>query len=408
MYIERHLEKAVEKADRFFPALLLTGARQVGKTTFLRRLAGRNRKYVTFDDVGLRTLAKEDPKGFLDRFTPPVLLDEVQYVPELLSYIKVVIDEQRFASPEKTNGMYWLTGSQQFELMKGVSDSLAGRIGIFDMGGLSQAELAGRENIPFTPAIPLAECKRPGTMELFRRIWQGAYPEVLGADSEERNLFYSSYVSTYLERDIRNLKKVHDLNRFYRLICSCAARTGQMLNASELARDADIDVTTAQDWVAILQASHIIHLLPPYASNLTSRLVKTPKLYFLDTGLCSHLTHWPTPETLEAGAMAGAFFETWCVSEIIKSYWNAGQKLDSLFYYRDRDMREVDLVIDTAEGFYPVECKKTATPKGDDARHFQLLEKLGKPVLKGAILCACDTPAPLPRRDVMCISAADI
>ena len=181
-----------------------------------------------------------------------------------------------------------------------------------------------------------------------------------------------------------------------------------MLNASELARDADIDVTTAQDWVAILQASHIIHLLPPYASSLTSRLVKTPKLYFLDTGLCSHLTHWPTPETLEAGAMAGAFFETWCVSEIIKTYWNAGQKLDSLSYYRDRDMREVDLVIDTAEGFYPVECKKTATPKGDDARHFQLLEKLGKPVLKGAILCACDTPAPLPRRDVMCISAADI
>lgn len=170
MYIERHLEKAVEKADRIFPALLLTGARQVGKTTFLRRLAGRDRKYVTFDDVGLRTLAKEDPKGFLDRFTPPVLLDEVQYVPELLSYIKVVIDERRFASPEKAKGMYWLTGSQQFELMKGVSDSLAGRIGIFDMGGLSQAELAGRENIPFTPAIPLAEGKRPGTMELFRRI----------------------------------------------------------------------------------------------------------------------------------------------------------------------------------------------------------------------------------------------
>ncbi len=408
MFIERDIKKAVEAADRFFPALLLTGARQVGKTTFLRKLAAPERKYVTFDDIGLRTLAKEDPKGFLDRFSPPVLLDEVQYVPSLLSYIKMVIDEQRFNNPDKARGMFWLTGSQQFELMQGVSDSLAGRIGIFDLGGISQAELARRENIPFTPCIPLGEGQRPGVMELFRKIWQGTYPDVLDASPEERTLYYSSYVSTYLERDIRNLKKVHDLDRFYRLICSCAARTGQMLNASELARDADIDTTTAQDWLSILQASHIIHLLHPYASSLTARLVKTPKLYFLDTGLCSFLTHWPTPETLEAGAMAGHIFETWCISEIIKTYWNAGMKLDNLFYYRDRDQQEIDLIIDTAEGFYPAECKKTATPKDDDARHFKLLEKLGKPVLKGAVLCACDIPVPLPKKNVVCIPACDI
>ena len=408
MFIERDIRTAIEAANRFFPALLLTGARQVGKTTFLRRLAGPERKYVTFDDAELRTLAKEDPKGFLDRFSPPVLLDEVQYVPGLLSYIKMVIDERRFSDPDNAKGLFWLTGSQQFELMQGVSDSLAGRIGIFDMGGISQAELAGHANIPFTPCIPLVERKRPGVMELFRRIWQGTYPEVLNATAEERNFFYSSYVSTYLERDIRNLKKVQDLDRFYKLICSCAARTGQMLNASELARDAGIDTTTAQDWLAILQASHIIHLLPPYASSLTARLVKTPKLYFLDTGLCSYLTHWPTPETLEAGAMAGHIFETWCISEVIKTYWNAGLKIDKLFYYRDRDQREIDLVIDTAEGFYPAECKKTATPKGDDARHFKLLEKLGKPILKGAILCTCETPVPLPNKDVVCIPACDI
>ena len=408
MFIERHIRKAIEAADRFFPALLLTGARQVGKTTLLRRLAGEDRKYVTFDDAGLRTLAMEDPKGFLDRFSPPVLLDEVQYVPGLLSYIKMAIDERRFSDPENARGMFWLTGSQQFELMQGVSDSLAGRIGIFDMGGISQAELAGRENIPFTPEIPLSEGRRPGVMELFRRIWQGTYPEALNATPEERGLYYSSYVTTYLERDIRNLKKVHDLDRFYKLICSCAARTGQMVNASELARDAGIDVTTAQDWLAILKESHIIHLLPPYASSLTARLVKTPKLYFLDTGLCSYLTHWPTPETLEAGAMAGHVFETWCISEIIKTYWNAGMKIENLFYYRDRDQREIDLVIDTAEGFHPVECKKTATPAPDDARHFKVLGKLGKPVLKGAVLCACDTPVPLPNRNVVCIPAGDI
>ena len=264
MFIERHIRKAVEAADRFFPALLLTGARQVGKTTFLRRLAGSPRKYVTFDDAELRTLAKEDPKGFLDRFSPPVLLDEVQYVPNLLSYIKIVIDEQRFNDQDKAKGMFWLTGSQQFELMQGVSDSLAGRIGIFEMGGISQAEIAGRANIPFTPCLPIVEGKRPGVMELFRRIWQGTYPEVLNASPEERSLYYSSYITTYLERDIRNLKKVHDLDRFYKFICSCAARTGQLVNASELARDASIDTTTAQAWLAILQASHIIHLLPPH------------------------------------------------------------------------------------------------------------------------------------------------
>jgi predicted AAA+ superfamily ATPase len=408
MFIERHIRKAVEAADRFFPALLLTGARQVGKTTFLRRLAGAGRKYVTFDDAGLRMLAKEDPKGFLERFSPPVLIDEVQYVPGLLSYIKMVIDERRFSAPEKARGMFWLTGSQQFELMQGVSDSLAGRIGIFDLGGISQAELAGRENTPFTPCIPLPGGKRPGVMELFQRIWQGTFPGIIHATPEERDLYYASYVSTYLERDIRNLKKVHDLDRFYKFICSCAARTGQMLNASELGRDAGIDTTTAQDWLAILQASHIIHLLPPYASSLTARLVKTPKLYFLDTGLCAYLTHWPTPETLEAGAMAGQIFETWCIDEIIKTYWNAGRKTDNLFFYRDHDQREIDLVIETTDGFYPAECKKTATPKSDDARHFSLLGKLGKPVLKGAVLCACDTPVPLPNKDVTCIPAWDI
>ena len=406
MYIKRHIREAIEKASRFFPALLLTGARQVGKTTFLRRLAEPERKYVTFDDFQLRTLAQEDPRGFLEHFSPPVLLDEIQYVPELLNYIKIAIDERRYAAKEQSAGMFWLTGSQQFELMKGVSESLAGRIGIFELGGLSQAELASRPNVPFTPEHAWESTPQPGTMEMFRRMWRGCFPEAISANDQEREFFFSGYVNTYLERDIRNLTKVHDLQRFYKFLCSCAARTGQLLNYSELARDASIDVITAKAWLVLLQTSRIVFLLPPFASSLTARLVKTPKLYFLDTGLCAYLTHWPTPETMEIGAMAGQFFETWCISEILKTYWNAGKKPQHLFFYRDQDQQEIDLLIETAEGFHPIECKKTATPRPDDARHFAILKKLGKPILKGAVLCTCETPFPLARQNAFALPAS--
>lgn len=406
MFIARHLQSSFETANGFFPALLLTGPRQVGKTTFLRKIAEPGRKYVTFDDAGLRLLAKEDPRSFLERFSPPVLIDEIQYVPELLSYVKILIDEQRFRDPEKAKGMFWFTGSQQFALMKDVSESLAGRIGIFEMSGLSQAELAGRSNIPFTPERDFGLSPRTTISELFRRIWNGCYPEVQGADAAQRELFYSSYVNTYLERDIRNLTKVQDLDRFYKFLCSCAARTGQLLNSSELARDAGVDVTTAQNWLSNLTASHIAYLLPPYASSLPARLVKTPKLYMLDTGLCAYLTRWPSPETLEAGAMAGAFFETWCISEILKSYWNAGQNRPGLYFYRDKEMREIDLLIECPDGFYPVECKKNSTLKADDTRHFGALARLGKTVRKGALLCTCDSVIPMPKQNILCIPAA--
>ena len=405
MYIERHLTEAFHKANRFFPAILVTGARQVGKTTFLRKLAKTGRNYVTLDDPGLRALAKEDPRSFLDRFAPPVLIDEIQYVPELLNYIKIVIDERRFHAPDSAHGMFWLTGSQPFELMKGVSESLAGRIAVFELPCIAESELGKRQNLPFTPDRPWDHEKQPGVMECFRKIWQGYYPEVLQADEMERNFFYASYVNTYLERDIRNLANVQNLERFYKFLCSCAARTGQILNFSELARDASSDIMTAKAWLSVLVSSKIAYLLPAYASSLTARLVKTPKLYFLDTGLCAYLTHWSSPETLEAGAMAGEFFETWCVSEVLKSYWNAGMDAKNLFYYRDKDQREVDLILDTPDGIFPVECKKTSTPKTDDARHFKVLHSLGKPILKGAILCTCEHVTPLPQKDVICLPA---
>lgn len=406
MFIERCLRAIIEAGSHFFPVLLLTGPRQVGKTTFLRRLSEPERRYVTLDDAGVRALAQEDPRGFIERFPPPVLIDEIQYAPELLNYIKIVIDERRFKEPSKAKGMYWLTGSQRFPLMKGVSESLAGRIGIFELSGLSQAELAGRRNIPFTPDIQFASEKGGTSGELFKRIWTGCYPEVIHATPQERDFFYSSYVSTCLERDIRNLTKVHDLDKFYKFLCSCAARTGQLLNNSELARDAGIDTKTAQSWLTILTSSRIAYLLQPYFRSLTTRLVKTPKLYMLDTGLCAYLTRWPTPETLEAGAMSGEFFETWCVSEILKSYWNAGINEPPLYFYRDKDKKEIDLLIEGADGFYPVEFKKSSTPNGEDARHFSVLGNLNVRVKKGAVVCCCPEIMPLPNKDVTCIPAS--
>ena len=407
MYIPRDLTQIIEAGSRFFPAIMLTGPRQVGKTTLLRSIAEPERKYVTLDDSNIRQQAKEDPRSFVEHFPPPVLIDEIQYVPELLNYIKIVIDERRFRDHENARGLYWLTGSQRFPLMKGVSESLAGRIGVFELAGLSQSEIAGEPNVPFRPDRKFSTTTgRFGASELFRRIWQGSYPEVQNIGPQEREFFYSSYVNTYLERDIRMLSNVQDLDRFYKFLCSCAARTGQLLNHAELARDAGIDNKTAGNWLGILTASRIVYLLQPYGGSLTSRLVKTPKLYMLDTGLCSYLTRWPTPETVEAGAMNGAFFETWCISEILKTYWNAGIERPALTFYRDKDKHEIDLLIERDGSVFPVEFKKSSMPKSDDVRHFDILERRSISVNKGALVCTCPEILPLPNRNVDCIPAS--
>lgn len=395
MYFQRTVEDYIRNSTKHFPVLLVTGARQVGKTTILQRLSKEDRTYVTLDDPLVLRLAREEPALFLQRFPTPVLIDEIQYAPELLPYIKMIAD--RNMQP----GMFWLTGSQQFHLMKGVSESLAGRVGVVHLLGLSRRELLGK-NLDSNPFLPtsdeiLRRTKTGGKLslkELYRLIWRGAFPAIALNDEVDRDLFFSSYVQTYLQRDIRDLARVGDEMSFLRFLRATAARTGQILNLSELARDADVATNTSKNWLSILQASGIVYLLEPYHTNVTKRLVKAPKLYFLDTGLCAYLTEWSSPETLEAGAMSGAILETWIMGELLKGYWHNGRRAP-FYYYRDKDQKEIDLLIVQDGVIYPLEFKKTASPGKNDIRHFQVLEKLKLPVGPCGVICLTEQFLPL-------------
>jgi uncharacterized protein len=395
MYITRTIENYFRKATTDFPVMLVTGARQVGKTTLLRHLSDEKRLYVALDDPLVLRLAKEDPPLFMQRFPAPVLIDEIQYAPELLPYIKMEVDGDR------RPGMFWLTGSQQFHVMKNVSESLAGRVGIVELLGLSRQESLrqGERSTPFLPTPE--ECDKRALLggqillkELYKIIWRGSFPAIVLAEDADRDLFYSSYVRTYLQRDIRDLARVGDEMSFMRFLRASAARTGQLLNMAELSRDADIAPNTAKHWISILQTSGVIYLLPPFHANVTKRLIKSPKLYFLDTGVCSYLTEWSSPETLEAGAMSGAILETWLFSEILKSWRHNGSSLP-FFYYRDKDQKEIDLLILRDGTIYPMEFKKTASPDKRSVRHFETLEKLKMPVGPGAVICLVPQPIPL-------------
>ena len=395
MYITRTLEKSIRKVTTFFPVLLVTGPRQVGKTTVLQACADNSRNYVSLDTLEYRKLAQEDPALFLQRFRPPLLIDEIQYAPQLFPYIKAAVDE------EKKPGMYWLTGSQQLHLMKNVSESLAGRVGILRLAGLSLAEMDGYpERPPFLPVpesiearIPIAS--RTELIPLFHRIWKGSYPTMCGADDAMWQLFYDGYVQTYIERDIRSLGAVSNELDFMTFMKVLAARTGQLLNCSDIARDVGISHPTARAWVSILQTSGVILLLQPYYNNISSRVIKTPKVYFMDTGLACYLTGWNTPQTLEAGAMSGAMLETFVVSEIVKSWWHNG-KSPNIYYYRDKDKREIDVLLEENGILYPLEIKKKGHASTADIKAFGAIESvLGRKRGHGAVLCMARTHLPV-------------
>lgn len=395
MYVHREMQGAWLRASEQFPVLLLTGARQVGKTTFLKHVCGEDRRYVTLDDPTVRALAKDDPALFLQRFPPPVLIDEIQYAPELLPLIKISVDT------EKRPGQFWLTGSQQFRMMKGVSESLAGRVAIVNLLGLSlrerrRLELDVRPFLPTAAALGEREASGRGLSlkGAYEEIWKGSFPARAAGLITDNDLFYSSYVQTYLSRDIRELSRVGDEMAFLRFVRACAARTGQLLNLSNLARDADVSVNTAKSWLSMLEATFQVYLLPPYHSNVTKRLVKAPKLYFIDTGLGAYLTEWSSPETLEAGAMSGAIFETFVFVEILKSWWHRGRR-PSLYHFRDKDGKEVDFIFVEDGAVFPVEVKKSASPRRDWTRNFDRLESLGRPVREGGVVCLCSEVIPL-------------
>ena len=392
MYISRDLEKVVMRANSLFPVVMVTGPRQVGKTTMLEKLAGDGRAYVSLDSRINREMAAVEPELFLQRHPPPVLIDEFQYAKELLPYIKISVDRN------KRYGDYWLTGSQTFHMMQHVSESLAGRAAIIPMQGLSISETLGVPGGAFVgdPAewLKRAESRKGQDLkEVYRRIFTGSMPRAYSGDFD-RDLFYSSYVDTYLQRDIRDLTQVGDEMAFLRFMTACAARTGALVNYAELSKDVGISAPTAKHWLSMLLTSGVIYLLEPYYNNALKRIIKSPKMYFMDTGLCSYLTRWDSPETLEVSAMSGRFFETYAVSEIVKGYYNAGKR-PPIFYYRDTDQKEIDLIIEANNTLYPFEIKKTASPSVGVARRFGTLARTGKDIGAGGVICMTDSVYPI-------------
>lgn len=390
-YIHRHIEQYIAELTKTWSAILLTGPRQSGKTTMLKSLAEKEkigREYVSLDDLTMREMAKNDPKLFLQLHKPPVLIDEVQYAPELFTYIKIHIDEHH------NPGDFLLTGSQIFRLMHGVQESLAGRVAVLHMSPLSQRELISAQPRPFSTCFEdlLEDSKNISpltTPEIFERIWNGCMPGLAGGAYTDRNIFYSSYLSTYIERDVRELSGTIDALKFSRFITAVAARAAQMVNYQAIADDAEIDKATAKKWLEILETLGIIFLLHPFSNNVLKRTIKSPKLYFYDTGFVCYLTRWSSPEVAESGAMSGALLENFAVSEIMKSYQNVG-KTPYMHYYRDRDAREIDVILEGDGKLCPLEIKKTTTPDKRITRAFKLIDKSPLELGTSAVLCMTD------------------
>ncbi|WP_018212616.1 ATP-binding protein [Desulfitobacterium hafniense] len=394
-YIKRSLERKFLHMSKFFKAVLVTGARQVGKTTMLKHLAeGQNRTYVTLDNLMARNLAKSDPVLFFQTYKPPVLIDEVQYAPELFSQIKILCDSS------EEPGLIWLTGSQQFEMMKNVRETLAGRIGIMTLHSLSQNEKDGidfENSLDFSPECLFARqqiAEKNDVIKVFEHIWRGGMPQVLHADAEQRQEYYNAYVDTYLMRDVAELGGITDSLRFARFLTACAALTSEQVNYKNLSEAADISQPTAKEWLRLLEGLGIVYLLQPYANNAFKRLTKTPKLYFCDTGLCAHLSMWLTPETLMNGAASGHYFENYVVEEMLKSYAYSTSKA-VITYFRDSNAKEIDIIVEENNLLHPLEIKKSANPNSREINKYAILDKSSINRGHGGIICLCEEVIPI-------------
>ena len=397
MYIQRHVQNTIQKNAEQFSVILVTGPRQVGKSTMLREQLP-DLEYITLDDRIVQNSLKTDPVGFFKSFDKPIIIDEIQRSPDCFIDIKYIVDK----TPEK-KGLFFLSGSQRYQLMKGVSESLAGRIGVVDMLGLSMREINGdsfdEEFLPTDVYLQIRK-KNKQTVDTSRNIWKtihrGSMPELCAHETYDWENYYSSYVSTYVERDVREILNISNTLAFVSFLTALAARTGELLNLHSLAVDAGIDDKTAKNWLSVLCTSGLVYLLQPFSLNITKRAIKTPKVYFMDTGIVCYLCRWLTPETLEKGAQAGNIFETFVISEILKSYMNQGRDA-GIYYFRTTNGQEIDLIFHRGNTLYPVEIKKSASPDIKMVKNFNIL-KTYFPQMEigtGGLICNYDQILPL-------------
>jgi predicted AAA+ superfamily ATPase len=399
MYIRRDIEKVLLKASKSFQVITLFGSRQVGKTTTADHLFGDEFDFVSLDDSDELALAHNNPKAFFESHPWPLIIDEVQKEAGLLSEIKRIVDEQRriwMKNGEHRRLMFVLTGSNQFELQEGISESLAGRTAIINMSGFTQMEKRGMEGSLFEVDFDISIKKQhehpdfyKSSIAIFKEIFQGCMPDVCTGESE-RDSYYKAYVDTYIEKDVRKLIAASNEMQFRRFIEILALRTAQELVFSDISNDLGINVETCKRWISILQTSGIIFLLQPYMANMSKRIIKAPKLYFMDTGLCAYLCKWPSAEMITEGDMNGALLETYVVSEIIKSFLNNGvDPAQYLYYYRDIDKKEVDILLVKDGVLYPVEIKKGIQPT-KPTKNFNVLEKYKMPIKRGMVIANTD------------------
>lgn len=401
MLFERTIKNTILQASETFPVVLLTGPRQVGKSTLLESLAEPDRKRVSLDNPTVRALAQKDPELFLQRYSPPVLIDEVQYAPELFPFIKILVDSR------KQSGDFWLTGSQMFRTMKNVSESLAGRAGIIPIQGLSNSEINGFHPEAFSTdpekLLPrLQYAKAMNVSEIFERIFRGSMPRLYENRRVRLSTYFESYLDTYISRDIRDLAQIGDETAFLKFVKIVAARTATNLNYDALATETGISGPTAKAWLSLLVSSGLVTLIEPFYNNALKRVIKAPRMYFSDTGLCAHLMGWGSPQVLENSAMSGEFFETWVVMEIYKSFLNAGER-PPLYFYRDSNRKEIDLIIYRDGAAYPIEIKKSTTPK-DAIKNFSVLNPIQETEIKtevgqGAVVCLASDIIPIDKKN---------
>ena len=412
-YIHRSIETKLEEMYGNFPSILVTGSRQSGKSTvleYITNIKGQKINEVSLDDITERTMAKEDPENFLRIHGVPLIIDEFQYAPDLLSYIKIKIDDARknelFGDGKEVGTLYYLTGSQIFETMENITESLAGRVGIIDLYPLSTREINNMHEDIFIPDIEIIKKKKPVKYEylpnLFDRIFRGSYPELYKNTNITLESFFSSYLRTYIERDLRKIINIQNEPKFMKFISAMAARTGQEFNASDIAKDIEVDSETITKWTGILSNTYIIFLLQPHMNNNVGRIIKRPKIYFMDTGLACYLTGYVSSETLQRSAYSGQIFETYIISEIVKSYTNNQRDpRKHLYYYRDNNQKEIDLLVIHEDNIYPVEIKKSANPGKEAIKSFNIVEKFEMNSPNGIVLCLSKDIHALDERNYM-------